>query len=74
MSKRGNFTGYLLLHKSIQTMAGRRLRKVVDELVSNKLPGEPAPRVVVAGLSNVYSHYIATFEEYQKQRYEVYIK
>lgn len=25
---------------------------------------------IVAGLSNVYSHYIATFEEYAIQRYE----
>lgn len=25
---------------------------------------------VLAGLSNVYSHYIATWEEYQVQRYE----
>ena len=27
-------------------------------------------KVVLAGLSNVYTHYIATFEEYQRQRYE----
>jgi neutral ceramidase len=26
--------------------------------------------LVVLGLSNVYTHYISTFEEYQKQRYE----
>lgn len=26
--------------------------------------------VVIAGLSNSYSHYITTFEEYQEQRYE----
>ena len=25
--------------------------------------------VVLAGLSNVYTHYITTFEEYQGQRY-----
>lgn len=30
----------------------------------------PSSKVVVAGLSNVYTHYITTFEEYQKQRYE----
>ena len=27
-------------------------------------------KVVIAGLSNTYTHYIATWEEYQKQRYE----
>ncbi len=26
--------------------------------------------VVLAGLSNVYTHYITTYEEYQRQRYE----
>merc|ERR1712142_1231773 len=30
----------------------------------------PEYKVVVAGLSNVYTHYITTFEEYQRQRYE----
>ena len=25
---------------------------------------------VISGLSNVYTHYITTFEEYQAQRYE----
>lgn len=32
--------------------------------------GFPGPVPVLAGLSNVYSHYIATWEEYQVQRYE----
>lgn len=27
-------------------------------------------QIVIAGLSNSYSHYITTFEEYQEQRYE----
>merc|ERR1712223_1680472 len=27
-------------------------------------------KVVVAGLSNTYTHYITTWEEYQRQRYE----
>jgi len=52
-------------------MAGRRLRKAVEKTVTDLLPeGSPKPHVVIAGLSNVYTHYIATFEEYQKQRYE----
>lgn len=55
----------------LTTMAGRRLRKVVEETIRSKSPpGSPEPHVVIAGLSNVYSHYIATYEEYKKQRYE----
>eukprot|EP00088_Acartia_fossae_P019247 TRINITY_DN21220_c0_g1_i4.p1 TRINITY_DN21220_c0_g1~~TRINITY_DN21220_c0_g1_i4.p1 ORF type:complete len:687 (+),score=151.03 TRINITY_DN21220_c0_g1_i4:252-2063(+) len=49
------------------TMAGRRLRESVRNLVGSM--GEPIVPVV-AGLSNTYTHYITTFEEYQKQRYE----
>ncbi|XP_072938612.1 neutral ceramidase [Epargyreus clarus] len=45
------------------TMSGRRLRSVVAKTSGAK-------RVVLAGLSNIYSDYIATPEEYQAQRYE----
>ncbi|XP_061519905.1 neutral ceramidase isoform X1 [Phycodurus eques] len=51
------------------TMAGRRLR----EAVQRELQSEGAfsdVDVVIAGLSNVYTHYITTYEEYQVQRYE----
>uniref|UniRef100_A0A8C4DS38 Neutral ceramidase n=1 Tax=Dicentrarchus labrax TaxID=13489 RepID=A0A8C4DS38_DICLA len=51
------------------TMSGRRLR----EAVKQELESEGAFRdseVVIAGLSNVYTHYITTYEEYQVQRYE----
>ncbi|XP_022598124.1 neutral ceramidase [Seriola dumerili] len=51
------------------TMSGRRLR----EAVKQELQVEGAFRdieVVIAGLSNVYTHYITTYEEYQVQRYE----
>jgi len=55
----------------LTTMAGRRLRKTMTELIKSKLPGDAEePIVLIAGLSNVYTHYIATYEEYQKQRYE----
>merc|ERR1712037_579631 len=47
------------------TMAGRRLRESVAETA-----GIEGSKVVVAGLSNTYTHYITTWEEYQKQRYE----
>ncbi|XP_028161304.1 neutral ceramidase, partial [Ostrinia furnacalis] len=46
----------------LTTMAGRRLRRV--------LAATGAEKVVIAGLSNVYSDYITTPEEYQAQRYE----
>ena len=44
------------------TMAGRRMREAVEEKLDE---GE---EVVLAGLSNVYTHYVTTFEEYQVQR------
>ncbi|XP_071370157.1 neutral ceramidase, partial [Centroberyx affinis] len=51
------------------TMSGRRLR----EAVKQELESEGTFRdteVVIAGLSNIYTHYITTYEEYQIQRYE----
>ncbi|CAG4949482.1 unnamed protein product [Colias eurytheme] len=45
------------------TMSGRRLRHVVQQ-------ASGATKVILAGLSNIYSDYIATPEEYQAQRYE----
>merc|ERR1719259_1256028 len=49
------------------TMSGRRLRESVKSVASS-LGLDTVP--VVAGLSNTYTHYVATYEEYQKQRYE----
>uniref|UniRef100_A0A3Q2W4N6 Neutral ceramidase n=1 Tax=Haplochromis burtoni TaxID=8153 RepID=A0A3Q2W4N6_HAPBU len=51
------------------TMSGRRLR----EAIKGELESEGTLKdmeVVIAGLSNVYTHYITTYEEYQVQRYE----
>lgn len=50
------------------TMAGRRLRKAVQELLLDA--GFEKPAVTIAGLANSYTHYVTTFEEYQAQRYE----
>ncbi|KAK4306171.1 hypothetical protein Pmani_021982 [Petrolisthes manimaculis] len=51
------------------TMCGRRFRdKVANTLTSGG--GITDVVTVLAGLSNVYSHYITTWEEYQVQRYE----
>lgn len=53
----------------ITTMAGRRLREAVrQELQLSE--GFRNVEVVLSGLSNVYTHYITTLEEYQVQRYE----
>lgn len=46
------------------TMAGRRFREAID-LESSSNGGPSNTKTVIAGLSNVYSHYITTFEEYQ---------
>lgn len=46
------------------TMAGRRLREAVKEVLTQEF------HVVIAGLTNTYSQYVTTFEEYQIQRYE----
>ncbi|TKY46563.1 Neutral ceramidase [Spatholobus suberectus] len=54
------------------TMAGRRLREAAKETLISSSNGEfnDETRVVIAGLTNTYSQYIATFEEYRHQRYE----
>ncbi|CAG0885332.1 unnamed protein product [Cyprideis torosa] len=50
------------------TMSGRRLRRVLLDVMMQY--GIQDPVAVTAGLCNTYSDYIATFEEYQIQRYE----
>uniref|UniRef100_A0A8C4TVI7 Neutral ceramidase n=1 Tax=Falco tinnunculus TaxID=100819 RepID=A0A8C4TVI7_FALTI len=50
------------------TMSGRRLREAVKREFDSH--GGPRMDVVIAGLCNVYTHYITTYEEYQVQRYE----
>ena len=52
------------------TMAGRRLRALVQQVLQQKGQWFDNSHVVIAGLSNSYSHYITTFEEFQAQRYE----
>ncbi|NXE66187.1 ASAH2 ceramidase, partial [Calcarius ornatus] len=51
-----------------RTMSGRRLREAVQREFDSH--GTPGMNVVIAGLCNVYTHYITTYEEYQLQRYE----
>ncbi|KAK6935781.1 Neutral/alkaline non-lysosomal ceramidase, N-terminal [Dillenia turbinata] len=54
------------------TMAGRRLRDAVKSVLLSEGNGKfnNDVHVVIAGLSNTYSQYVTTFEEYQVQRYE----
>lgn len=54
------------------TMAGRRLRDAVKTVLTSGGTKEfdSNIHVVLAGLTNTYSQYITTFEEYQIQRYE----
>ena len=49
------------------TMAGRRLRETIENVATRR---NKNTKVVIGGLSNIYTHYITTPEEYQKQRYE----
>lgn len=50
------------------TMAGRRLKRSILSITENY--GVQNAIVVIAGLSNSYTHYVTTEEEYQGQRYE----
>jgi len=47
------------------TMAGRRVRRSVQKVLGNE-----AKYVVIAGYSNAYSGYVSTREEYEMQQYE----
>ncbi|NXY35419.1 ASAH2 ceramidase, partial [Pomatorhinus ruficollis] len=47
------------------TMSGRRLREAVKNEFDSH--GTQGMNVVIAGLCNVYTHYIATYEEYQAE-------
>ena len=48
----------------------RRLRETIQNTVFETTQGSENFKIVIAGLSNVYTHYITTYEEYQRQRYE----
>lgn len=63
------FTTFLILTE-ISTMAGRRLRDAVKTVLSSHKDFENV-HVVISALSNAYSQYATTYEEYHVQRYEV---
>ncbi|CAJ1409567.1 unnamed protein product [Effrenium voratum] len=52
------------------TMAGRRTAEVIKKAFVNKGVLSPEGRVVVNNVASGYAGYVATFEEYQHQRYE----
>lgn len=52
------------------TMAGRRLRDAVKTVLSGDKSLGSNIHVVIAGLTNTYSQYVTTYEEYEVQRYE----
>jgi hypothetical protein len=54
----------------ISTMAGRRLRDAVKTVLSSHKDFENV-HIVISALSNAYSQYATTYEEYHVQRYEV---
>jgi len=54
----------------LTTMAGRRLRDTVLQTLQKYNVANNNTVVVIAGLSNQYTHYVTTYEEFQYQRYE----
>lgn len=63
----GNFV-IVCIPAEFTTMAGRRLREALaDELKSIT---NSDFEIVIAGLTNGYSSYVTTYQEYQVQRYE----
>jgi neutral ceramidase len=52
------------------TMSGRRLRDTVRNALIAEGVADENSYIIIAGLSNEYTHYITTYEEYQIQRYE----
>lgn len=63
----------ILFLAEFTTMAGRRLRDAVKTVLTSGSNGEfdNNVHIVIAGLTNTYSQYVTTVEEYQVQRYEV---
>ncbi|KAL3372319.1 hypothetical protein AABB24_008730 [Solanum stoloniferum] len=60
------------VRKTHHSLCARRLREAVKETLVRSGNGEfdDQTHVVIAGLTNAYSQYITTFEEYEQQRYE----
>ncbi|GAU13447.1 hypothetical protein TSUD_127440 [Trifolium subterraneum] len=59
----------LCIPGEISTMAGRRLRDAVKTILSSHKDFQNV-HIVITSLSNAYSQYATTYEEYHVQRYE----
>lgn len=73
MHSRVDAFSIILIPVEFTTMAGRRLRDAVKTVLTSDSRGGFTSNihVVLAGLTNTYSQYVTTFEEYEVQRYEV---
>jgi neutral ceramidase len=69
MFRIGNFW-LLAVPSEFTTMSGRRLRNTVRSTLVSLGVADEHTSVVIAGLSNEYSQYVTTYEEYGAQRYE----
>jgi neutral ceramidase len=69
MFRIGNFW-ILGVPSEFTTMSGRRLRNTVRSTLVSLGVADEHTNIVIAGLSNEYSQYVTTYEEYGVQRYE----
>ncbi|XP_071828827.1 putative neutral ceramidase C [Apostichopus japonicus] len=67
MLRLGEFV-IIVVPAEFSTMAGRRLRETITDYLEND--GLSGAAAEIVGLSNTYSDYVVTEEEYQTQRYE----
>jgi neutral ceramidase len=54
----------------LTTMSGRRVRATIKNIIQPLLEEGQDAYIAISGLTNTYSSYVATYEEYQAQRYE----
>ena len=57
---------FITHHQGLTMYFSRRMRKSISK-VARAFTGDSEVKVVLAGMANVYTHYITTFEEYQVQ-------
>jgi neutral ceramidase len=66
----GKSFAILSVPSEFSTMAGRRLKRAVKRALVEGKRMNSNGMVVLSCLTNAYSHYVVTYEEYQVQRYE----
>ena len=62
----GRYIRMYITHQGLTMYFFRRMRKSISK-VARAFTGDSEVKVVLAGMANVYTHYITTFEEYQVQ-------